>query len=213
MVYLFGGPPRCGKTTLAEAFSKAHGIPYVPLDYVMSTILPYVSDFDWDRMFPLRTYREETQWSNDALYAKCSPQEVVNSYVCEAESTWAGVRNFITYALSEKRDFILEGFQLLPRLIHEFDTPENHAELKPFFIYKTNVDAILAGMKANAAGNDWAVKNTTEDKTLVSIAEMVSLFGKYIERECKQYGLPSASMDVDFKQKMISLVESFTREI
>lgn len=210
MIYLIGGSPRCGKTTLAQTLAKAKGISYVPVDYLMSALFPYIHDNEWDTMFPLRNYREETNWSNDALYAKYAPQEIVQSYLTEAESTWPGVKNFIAYALTEKRDFILEGFQLLPHLVNTFNTPENQGQIQTLFLYKTDVNAILAGMKANTQENDWALKNTTEEKALVAIAQMVSLFGAHIQKESAQYGLQAVSMDGDFLRTMSELVASLT---
>lgn len=206
MIYLVGGPPRGGKTTLARALSKEKGIPYVPVDYLMSTIYPYIADADSAEKFPLRTFREETQWSNDALYEKYTPQQVVDSYLREAETTWPGVRNFIQYALADEHHFILEGFQLLPRLVHDLNIPENQLQIKSVFLCKTDPEAILAGMKANTVGNDWAVKNTTKEGTLRAIAEMVSIFGKHIQRECEKFELEYVPMDTDFKQRMDDLV-------
>ena len=43
MIYLIGGPPRCGKTTVASKLSLDTGIPWVSTDTIEGCLL-YTSD-------------------------------------------------------------------------------------------------------------------------------------------------------------------------
>jgi hypothetical protein len=38
VVYLIGGPPRCGKSVLARRLTTAHGIPFIPTDLIWATV-------------------------------------------------------------------------------------------------------------------------------------------------------------------------------
>lgn len=208
MIYLLGGPPRSGKTTLAKALAKEKGIPYIPVDYLMSVISPYIAEAEYKDKLPLRTIRKETNRSNDILYSSYTAEQIVGFYMHEAETFWPGVENFIKYALYDNHDFILEGNQLLPRLIHSIVTEENKHQIKTLFLYKSDVNDILAGIKANVSKNDWAVNNTKEESTFIAIADMVSCFGDKIKKECDNYGLESVNMDLDFKSKLDRLMRS-----
>lgn len=97
---------------------------------------------------------------------------------------------------------ILEGWQILPHLLQTLVTPENQDKLKVIFLYKSNVENIVSGLKANIAKNDWVLRNTKEESTFLAIAKMISYFGNYIEEEAKEYKFRSVNMDVDFKQKI-----------
>src|SRR5687767_6523633 len=125
MIYLIGGPPRGGKTILAEELAKRISVPYFTLDHVTSVIAPYIPEQEYVTRLPLRVARQETNYSNDVFYAKYSTERIVDFYLCQAETFWPGVENFIKYAIQDEHDLILEGWQILPHLLHAVITPEN----------------------------------------------------------------------------------------
>ena len=202
MIYLIGGPPRGGKTTLAEALAKKKSIPYFSIDHVASVIGPYVPAGEYKRAFPLHIAAEESSYSNDVFYAKYSSRQVVDFYLRQAETCWPGVENFIKYALEDEHDLILEGWQILPCFLRSVITSENQPRLKILFLYKADMEAIVAGLKANRAKNDWVIKNTKNESTFPAIAGMISRFGSYIEAEAEKYNLQAINTDFDFKQKI-----------
>ena len=210
MIYLIGGPPRCGKTTLAEALAKKTFVPYFTLDHVTSVIAPYISEQEYATRLPLRVARQETNYSNDVFYVRYSTEQIVNFYLCQAGTYWAGIENFIKYAMEDNHDLILEGWQILPHLLHSVVALENRNKLKIIFLYKINVESIVSGLKANIAKNDWVIKNTKDEITFSAIAKMISYFGSYIEKEAKRYNFRSVNMDVDFEQKIEESLESIS---
>jgi len=201
MIYLIGGSPRVGKTNLAEAVAKQTSFPYFSLDHVTSVITPYVPEREYETKLPLFAgrLRKETV---EVSYARYSTEQIVNFYLCSAETYWAGVANFIRYAVEDEHDLILEGWQILPHLLHTLITPENQDKLKIIFLYKSNVEHIISGLKANTAKIDWVLRNAKNESTLLAIARMISYFGDYIEQEAKQYKFRSVNTDVDFKRKL-----------
>lgn len=96
MIYLIGGPPRVGKSTLAKTLSLEKQIPYISADDIGSVITPYISEQGYPRKFPLNTIRKETNYSNDLFYSKYSAEEVVALYLRQAETTWPGFRSLST---------------------------------------------------------------------------------------------------------------------
>jgi 2-phosphoglycerate kinase len=210
MIYLIGGPPRCGKTILAEALAKRLSFPYFTLDHVTSVISPYIPEHAYATKLPLRVARQETNFSNDVFYAKYSAEQTVDIYLRQAETFWPGVENFIKYAAQDEHDLILEGWQILPHLLHEIITPENREQIKARFLYKLDVEKIVSGLKASTVRNDWVVRNTKDESTFHAIAKMINRFSSYFEKETKKYDFRSLNMDSNFEQTIAEAVASLS---
>ena len=210
MIYLIGGPPRCGKTTLAEALAKRISLPYFTLDHVTSVISPYIPEQEYAARLPLRVARQETNFSNDVFYSTYSTEQSVGIYLRQAETFRPGVENFIRYAVQDGHNLILEGWQILPHLLHAVITPENRDELKVVFLYKLDPEKIVPGLKASTARNDWVIRNTKDESTFPAIAKMIGHFGSRIEREAKRYDFRGVNMDSNFEQKIEETVASLS---
>jgi 2-phosphoglycerate kinase len=207
MIYLIGGPPRCGKTTLAEALSRKISIPYFALDHMTSMISPYIQEGEYLTKLPLRAARCETNYSNDIFYDRYSPEDIFGFYTRQAETYWPGVKNFVSYAIDDNLDLILEGWQILPHLLNSVLTDDNIGRLKVLFLYKIDIGDIASGLKASTASNDWALRNTKEEKTFSAIAKMISRFGAYVDSEANKYNYPRKNTDLYFTQIIMDSLE------
>ena len=202
MLYLIGGPPRSGKTTVAQLLAKQKSIPYFSLDHVTSVVSPYIPRKEFKIKLPLRIALQITKFSNDVFYGQYSSKQIIDFYLVQAETYWAGVESFIKYALQDDHDLILEGWQLLPHRLASLVTSENRHKMKILFLYKTNVTHINDGLQASTAKNDWVMKNTKKSTTFAKIAKELSQFGSHFHKEAEKYHFKSINMDVDFKQKI-----------
>ena len=210
MLYLIGGPPRCGKTTLSAALAKKLQIPYFSIDHIASVIPPYIPSERQDESFPLRALRQKVNNDNDRFFATYSAEEIVAVYQRQAATVWPGVRNFIDYAIEDEHTLILEGWQLLPRFLAEIPFAERSDNLQIQYLYKTDVEDILSGFKANDPVNDWVLRHTKEEASFIRIAQMISCFGKTIERETSELQFEAVNMDCDFAKKISDLSDSMT---
>jgi hypothetical protein len=78
------------------------------------------------------------------------------------------------------------------------------------YLYKTDVEDILSGLKANDPVNDWVLRHTKEEASFIRIAQMISCFGKAIERETSELRFQAVNMDCDFVKKISDLSEAMT---
>jgi 2-phosphoglycerate kinase len=210
MLYLIGGPPRCGKTTLSAALAKKLQIPYFSIDHIASVIPPYIPSERQDESFLLRALRQKVNNDNDRFFETYSAEEIVGVYQRQAATVWPGVRNFIDYAIEDEHTLILEGWQLLPRFLDEIPLAERSDNVQIQYLYKIDVEDILSGLKANDPVNDWVLRHTKEDASFIRIAQMISCFGKTIERETSELRFKAVNVDRDFVKKISDLSDGMT---
>ncbi len=205
MLYLIGGPPRTGKTTLAAALMQRTSFPYFSIDHIAQVIIPYIPESDRATKLPLRTAIQEAQYSNDAFYTTFSPEQAVALYQRQAATIWAGVENFITYALNAGHDLIIEGWQIIPSRLRPI--VETRDDVKVVFLYKLRELEIVSGLKSHTARNDWVITNTQREDTFNAIGRMMSGFGAIVEREAASNGFRAVNTDVDFHATILQTVE------
>jgi len=52
MIYLIGGPPKCGKTTLARELSRKIKVPWIAVDTLQSIVWAYMDKEERLKKFP-----------------------------------------------------------------------------------------------------------------------------------------------------------------
>ena len=125
MIYLIGGPPRCGKTTLARQLARIVQSPWLQTDYMAPAFSQYFLPGAYDAQVPERDPGPEATGANDndLLYAKYTAAQTVAYYRARARQVWPGVQSFIEYALVDGEDLIIEGLHIDPALADSFTVP------------------------------------------------------------------------------------------
>ena len=190
--------------------AKTLHIPYFSIDHVASVIPPYVSPDRQDESFPLRALRRKVNNDGDRFFETYSSEEIVRVYQRQAATVWPGVRSFIDYAVEDEHSLILEGWQLLPHFLAEIPAAERGGKMRIQYLYKTNCEDILSGLKANDPVNDWVLRHTKEDASFVRIAQMISYFGEIIERETTALRFAAVNVECDFAKKISELSHGMT---
>jgi 2-phosphoglycerate kinase len=205
MLYLIGGPPRTGKTTLAEALTQRTSLPYLSIDHIAQVIIPYIPEPDHATRLPLRVAIQEAAYSNDAFCRQYSPEQAVALYQRQAATVWAGLEHFIKYALNAYHDLIIEGWQIIPSRLRSIVKGRDHVRV--VFLYKLRELDIVSGLKSHTAKNDWVITNTEREDTFHAIAKMISCFGTVIEREAASNDFRAVNTDCDFHATIMQTVE------
>ena len=185
MLYLIGWSPKSGKTSLAQYMHENLKIPYIPGDYLKRIIHSYVDEKLFSKAAPIffQNIRGKERYDN------YSSQSILENYIGDAELCREWFQNFIDYALHDNFNFILEGYPILPKLVEHLKGNDN---IKIVFLYKRDTQKIIEGAENASLHNDW-LKNT-DSKTQQKMAEMIALFGGYIEEEAKNYGFLTYDM-------------------
>ena len=200
MIYLIGGPPRCGKSTAARRLSAVTGACWFPADYVGSMVTGYIPEPDRDTLWPY------SPLGADERYATFSAEEIIASYRTRARTSWLALESFVAYALYEGRDFVVEGYHVEPEFAHRMVSEYGEGSVRAAFLCKLDEADIVAGIAKGVPENDWLVSGVTEEGAYPRVAAMVSRYSEIVRGEAERYGLPWFGMDHDFQAKIDEVV-------
>jgi 2-phosphoglycerate kinase len=198
MIYLIGGPPKCGKTTLAKTLSKSLGIPWVSTDTLQCVIKPYMNKEDFSKKFPTSYQRGK---DNDEKYSKFSSREIIEAYQQQAKTVYEAVAMFTVCELTDGNDFIIEGYHIEPEIVAELNLkyPE---KIKSIFLVKSDEEKFVYDVKKSTTPNDWIITRTNKEETYQKIANMICEYGNFFEKESEKYGFKVLNMDNDFDNQI-----------
>ena len=198
MIYLIGGPPKCGKTTLAKTLSKTLGMPWVSTDTLENVIKPYMSENDLATKFPAGGQR---CGSNDEKYTKYSTYEIIDAYAEQAKTVYRAIEMFAECEITDGNDFIIEGYHVEPKLAVEMDK-RFEGKIRSIFLIKLDQKLFVQSIRKSTTPNDWIIARTKNEDTYGKIAAMISEYSKYLEKESEKYGCQTINMDTDFSGKL-----------
>ena len=198
MIYLIGGPPKCGKTTLAKKLSKSFGIPWVSTDTLQCVIMPYISKQDLAGKFPTSDQRSE---DNDEKYSKYSTEEIIEAYKLQAKTSYDAIDMFSICEITDGNDFIIEGYHVEPDLIATLNSKYPN-KIKSIFLIKSDQAKFITDIKKSTTPNDWIIARTHKEETYGKIAKMICEYGDYFKSEAEESELKVLNMDSDFDKRI-----------
>ncbi len=205
-IYLIGGPPKCGKTTLAKSLAKELSIPWISADTLQNIAYAYSRKEEHKTLFPHSYLRGE---NNDEFYAAHSPEIIVQNYIEQGKATNKAIRMMVETYLADEDDFIIEGYQVTPEIVQEIKEEFRNEQIRSVFLVRNDEVKFLEDINKSTTPNDWILRRTKDKKTtLPKIARMVSIYSKYFEEEANKYHLPLFHMDMDFDGAMSTIIKS-----
>jgi 2-phosphoglycerate kinase len=205
-IYLIGGPPKCGKTTLAKKLSKEFTIPWISADTLENIVAAYTPKESKPTLFPHSYLRGE---SNDEFYSLHSPQAIVDGYVAQSKATYSAIGAIVETQLSDKDDYIIEGYQVTPEIVNQIIYKLGPDTIKSIFLIKKDKEKFISDVHKSTTLNDWILRKTKNEETFLKIAEMVRTYSNYFETEAKKYNFSLLEMDSDFDEKLEQAVHYF----
>jgi len=207
VIYLIGGPPKCGKTTLAKKFAKELGIQWVAADTLEVVAKRYISKYlekkDFDKLYPHSTQKGKT---NDETYCLNTPKQIAKNYIAQAKTSYDAVDMFSICEITDGNDYIIEGYQVTPELAEGLLKKYGAENFRVLFLVKSDVEKFVRDVEKSSTPNDWILAKTKEKETFFKIAEMISIYGEYFCEEAEKYGFEVLNMDEGFGERLLEAV-------
>lgn len=198
MIYLIGGAPRCGKTTIAKKLSKTLLIPWISADTIESIVAANTPSDEVGKLFPKSVIRKKTKQSNDFMYSRYSAKEIRDSYIKQAKSSWKAIDALVDCEIKEGNHYIIEGHQLHPKLIAQIENKYGKKNICSLVITRFDVNEIVKGCLKHKAKNDWFIQKTKDKETYYKIAEMLREYSIFFKRESEKFKIDVLNVDKKF---------------
>jgi 2-phosphoglycerate kinase len=205
MIYLIGGPPKCGKTTLAKTISKSFGIPWVSTDTLQNVIKPYMNGKDLSKKFPVDFQRSK---DNDEKYAKFPTAKIIAAYRQQAKTVYPAIDMFAVCEIADGNDYVIEGYHIEPELAAQLEK-KYPDKTKNVFLVKSDTGKFVSGIKESTTSNDWIIARTNKEETYQKIAKMICEYGNFFVKRSNKYGFRVLNMDDNFDQRIKEAIDYF----
>ncbi|HCW32113.1 MAG: hypothetical protein UT36_C0002G0009 [Candidatus Peregrinibacteria bacterium GW2011_GWF2_39_17] len=211
MIYLIGGPPKCGKTTLAKNLSKHLGIQWVASDTLQVVTMDYVWKYapkKFNELYPHNAMKGET---NDETYTLISSKLIAKNYIKQAKTSYAAIDMFSICEIKDGNDYVIEGYHVTPQLAAQLIKKYGRKHFQVLFLVKSDMEKFVNDVKKSSTPNDWILAKTQKKETLNKIAEMINYYGQFFDKEAKKYGFKILNMDKNFGGQLKKAIELLTK--
>jgi 2-phosphoglycerate kinase len=206
MIYLIGGPPKCGKTTLAKKLSVLLKIPWISTDSLQSIVQAYTNKKDIPKQFPWSFQRKKTKGINDVAYNTFSAEEIIKFYKTQAKSVFIAVEMMTICEITDGNNLIIEGYHIEPSLVTKLQKKYGKQNVLGIFLVKTDTKKFIRDITKTSTPNDWIIARTKNKEVYLKIAEMICKYGKFFGDEAKKNKLAYFNMDNNFNDKINSVI-------
>jgi len=191
-LYLIGGPPKCGKTTLAEKMACLLSIPFVSADSLENDVMASTTKEDIPELFPHANTKGD---SNDVFYSQYETERIVRDYLKQGEATRKEIIATAEQSISKGHSIIIEGHQVTPELASFLTNRFGKEIVRSIFLLKQDLQKMTLDFHKSKTKDDWILRKTKNDATFGKIAAMICFYSEYIKKEAHKHGLDVAWTD------------------
>lgn len=201
MIYLIGGAPRCGKTTLSKFIQKKKGISFISMDVLRPMIMASFNKSEHKKRFPSSSIKiPKGKFQFEVIDTK----QAISIMNFECKTTWPPTKALIEKLVERREDYVIEGANLMPKYVHQLRHTDLWKHIRVVYLVKTDFDKTKKGFASNSKGiHDWMYPYIKDDETRITMAaKYVCGYGKYFEKEAKKYGFNVFNTANDFKKTL-----------
>ncbi len=205
MLYLIGGAPRCGKTTVARRVAASMCCSRLPADYLSTAFSNYIPAAELAARYPA--------WATatvDDRYARYTSAEVIGIYRTRAATTWPGLRDLLSYAAHDRHAMVVEGYHLEPGWLAEFGRTHAAFPIRTLVLVRADAAQLALDLRRSTDPTDWVLCSAREDVTFARVAQMVCDYSAWFAAEAMRHGLDVYAMDGDYNTAVAGAVRELT---
>lgn len=174
MIYLIGGVPRIGKSTLAELILKREAIAYVDTDWIVHMLM-YAAP-----KAGVKTYTDLN----------------LHEFKNKAINFFPFLHEFIKYNQPVVERYVIEGDSFLPEHVSLL---QKEFEVKACFLGTSNLQPEI--LLNNPSKNDWWIKQLNPQQ-LNDLCKWVVETSSFLENECKLHNIPYFNLGENHKEQI-----------
>ena len=171
--------PTAGKSTIAKKLAEHFGLPWMSSDQIREIMK---SAIDPTSNSPLNG---SVNMSAESYFNKFTPQQIAEIEYRQGLATWPGISFMINNDWTWRDGFILEGVNILPKLVNQ--EQDKHTNIQAIFLTDSNTertkDVILTrGLYAKAD----SYPDELKDQEL----KWVKIFDEIVKKEAEDLHFP-----------------------
>jgi len=181
VIYFVGGPPRVGKSIIATAITRQHGVSAVSTDSlgaVLETVLDSESD---PGLFAVNRFNDMAETDRIELLAG-NPTKRIDYQLEESAAVWRAVVPFVLREQEERRDLVAEGVAVLPQLVNQLAG----VDYRVVFV-GNQAHTQEHNIKRSARDNEHDWMRHASDEYVDAFAAFVAEMSRYVENEARRY--------------------------
>ena len=189
MIFLLGGPPRVGKSIIANEIRQKHAVSVVSTDTLGAVLENVLSPDSAPDLFIFDKFNKMRMAERVELITK-NPAKLFDCVKKEGHVVWKAVDAFTRRENDEGRDVLIEGVAILPELVSQLDDRSHRV----VFIgnqgqnHKENIKK-----SADENEHDWI--RDVSDQYISAFALFINRMSTYLEQDAKKYGFEYIEMD------------------
>jgi 2-phosphoglycerate kinase len=202
MIYLIGGAPRCGKTTLSKTIASKKRISFISMDVLRPMIMASFKKGEWKKIFPsenIETPKGKFQ------FEVIDSREAVKIMNIESSTTWPPIKALIEKLIEREEDYVIEGANLMPKYLKQLKRTKYRKHIRVVYLVKTDLEKIKNGFAKTTKGvYDWMYPYIKgDDDRITMAAQYVQGYGRYFEKEAKKNGFDVFNTQDNFNKVLL----------
>lgn len=189
MIYFIGGPPRVGKSIIAQAITTKHGISAVSTDSLGAVLEAVLNPEAEPGLFAISRFNEMAEADRIRLMVRNTTRRI-DYQIEESVAVWRAVEPFVLREQNEGRDLVVEGVAVLPDLVAQLEGVGYRVVFVGNQGHKQQ-ENIKRSAKENK--HDWM--RHASDEYIDAFAAFVVAMSSYIEKEAHRYRFEYVEMD------------------
>lgn len=182
-IILIGGAPTTGKSTAAALVAKHFNLPWISTDQIRETMRLVARREDYPKLFDPEGYDAQK------FLTEFSAAQIADMELEQGEAVWPGIKNFINDDYTWKEGFVMEGVNILPRLVAQ-DFFENK-EIRAVFLVDEDTDRIKDVIYNRGL---WDGAREYPDDLKPKEVEWVLDFSHKLKIQAEKYGYPTVEV-------------------
>ena len=185
-IYLIGGAPTVGKSTIAQALARHFDIPWISTDQIRDLLRTVAKRSDYPKLFNGEGYDAEK------YLTEFSAEQIVDKEMEQGDVVWIGIKGMIEQDYTWVDGFVVEGVNILPHLVDK-DFASNK-RVKAVFLVDEDADRTRDVVFNRGL---WADAKTYSDDVKEKEVEWAQLFSHRLKQEAQKYGFPVIEVKKD----------------